>query len=129
MCLSALPGILQNDTAPMMVDNRPLFDLLDRAKAAQTDIIIVQAAISYARGLGAVVDITHVRRTQSARPANLSTPAKRNPRNPSQGQRSWSRAVFRSSNQRLSAVVVRSAGADAYSDHQIHVSTIHGRQQ
>jgi hypothetical protein len=129
MRLSALRGILQNDTAPMMVDDRPLLDLLERPKTAQTDIVIVQAAISYARGLGAVVDITHVRRPQIARPANLITPATRNPRNPSQGQGSWSSAVFRSANQRLSAVVVRSAAADAYSDHQIHVSTIHGRQQ
>jgi hypothetical protein len=55
-------GVLQNDTAPMIIDHRPLFDLLDRSKAAETDIIIVQAAISYARGLGGVVDITHLRR-------------------------------------------------------------------
>jgi hypothetical protein len=58
---------LQNDAAPMIVDQRPFLDLLDRSKAAETDIIIVQAAISYARGLCGVVDITHVRRTHMAR--------------------------------------------------------------
>jgi hypothetical protein len=62
MRFSALPGVLQNDTAPMIIDQRPVFDLLQGSKAAETDIIIVQAAISYARGLGGGVDITHLRR-------------------------------------------------------------------
>jgi hypothetical protein len=62
MRFSALPGVLQNDTAPMIIDHRPVFNLLQGSKAAETDIIIVQAAISYARGLGGGVGITHLRR-------------------------------------------------------------------
>jgi hypothetical protein len=41
MCLSPLLGVLQNDTAPMIIDNPPFFDLLERSKAAQAGIIIV----------------------------------------------------------------------------------------
>jgi hypothetical protein len=62
ICLSALPGILQNDPATMIIDKRPLLDLLESSKAAETDVIIAQAAIPYARGLSAVVGITHWRR-------------------------------------------------------------------
>jgi hypothetical protein len=62
-----LPGVLQNETAPMIIDHRPFFDLLQSAKAAETDVIIVQAAISYARGWSGIVDITHLRRARMAR--------------------------------------------------------------
>jgi len=85
MRLAPLLGVLQNDTAPMIIDHRPLFDLLDRSKAPETDIVIVQAAISYARGLSGVVDITHLRQALVEAP-NLITAAKGNPGNPSQGQ-------------------------------------------
>ena len=49
---SPLRGVSQNDIAAVIVGHRPLFDLLERAKAAETDIIIVQAAISHARETG-----------------------------------------------------------------------------
>jgi hypothetical protein len=57
--LPSLLGVLQNDTAPMIIDNPPFFDLLERSKAAEAGKIIVQAAISNARGLSGAVDITH----------------------------------------------------------------------
>jgi hypothetical protein len=59
MCLSALLGVLQNDAPPMLIDNPPFLDLLHGPKAAETRKIIVQAAISYAWGLRAAVDIIH----------------------------------------------------------------------
>jgi hypothetical protein len=62
MRFSALPGVLQNDTAPLIIDHRPVLDFLQGSKAAETDIVIVQAAISYARGLGGGVDVTHLGR-------------------------------------------------------------------
>jgi hypothetical protein len=34
-------GILQNDAAPMMIDDPPFFDLLQGSKAAQTGVVIV----------------------------------------------------------------------------------------
>jgi hypothetical protein len=67
MRLAPLLGVLQKNTAPMFIDQRPLFDLLDGSKAAKTDIIIAQAAISYARGLSGAVDITHLLRAHRAR--------------------------------------------------------------
>jgi hypothetical protein len=57
--LAPLLGVLQNDSAPLVIDNPPFFDLLQRSKAAEAGKVIVQAAISYARGLSRVVDITH----------------------------------------------------------------------
>ena len=64
--LSALPGTPQNDAAPMIIDNSPFLDLLQGSKAAEADKVIVQAATSYARGLGRyawglskTIDITH----------------------------------------------------------------------
>jgi hypothetical protein len=50
---------LQNDTAPVIVDDPPFFDLIQGSKAAEAGKVIVQAAISYARGLNGAVDITH----------------------------------------------------------------------
>jgi hypothetical protein len=67
MGLSALRGILQNDTASMIIDNRPLLYFLERPEAAETDIIIAEAAISYARGLSGAVEMIHWRRAQTAR--------------------------------------------------------------
>jgi hypothetical protein len=57
--LSPLLGVLQNDAAPMIIGNPPLFDLLQGSKAAEAGKVIVQAAIAYARGLSGAVDITH----------------------------------------------------------------------
>jgi hypothetical protein len=57
--LSPLLGVLQNDTAPMIIDNPPFLDLLQRSKAAETGKVIVQAATSNARGLSGAVDISH----------------------------------------------------------------------
>jgi hypothetical protein len=57
--LSSPLGVLQNSTSPMTIYNPPLFDLLEGSKAAKAGKVIVQAAISYARGLSGAVDITH----------------------------------------------------------------------
>jgi hypothetical protein len=54
-----LLGVSQNDPAPMIVDNRPFLDFLQGSKTAEAGIIVVQAAISDARGLSGAVDITH----------------------------------------------------------------------
>jgi len=43
----------------MIVDNRPFLDFLQGSKTAEAGIIVVQAAISDARGLSGAVDITH----------------------------------------------------------------------
>jgi len=45
-----------------VIDNPPLFDLLQRAEAAETGIVIVEAAVSDARRLSGAVGITHLRR-------------------------------------------------------------------
>jgi len=39
--LSPLLGVLQNDAAPMVIDNTPFFDLLQRSKAAEAVKVIV----------------------------------------------------------------------------------------
>jgi hypothetical protein len=57
--LSSLLGVSQNDPAPLLVDHRPFLDFLQGSKAAEAGIIVVQAAISNARGLSGAVDITH----------------------------------------------------------------------
>jgi hypothetical protein len=62
MGLSALIGVLQYVTALMIVDDSPVFDLLERSKAAKADEVVVQAAIADARRLDGAVDITHLRR-------------------------------------------------------------------
>jgi hypothetical protein len=59
MRLSPLFGVLQNHTAPMIIDNPPFLDLVQRSKAAEAGKAIVQAAIAYARGSSGAVDITH----------------------------------------------------------------------
>jgi len=58
-CLFPLLGVMQNDTAPLVIDDAPFFDLLQRSKAAETGKVIVQAAISYARRLSSAVYINH----------------------------------------------------------------------
>jgi hypothetical protein len=64
--LSTLLGALQNDAAPMIVGHSPFFDFFQGSKAAEADKTIVQAANSYAWGLGRyagglnkTIDITH----------------------------------------------------------------------
>jgi hypothetical protein len=53
MLSAALLGVLQNDPAPIAVDNPPFPDLVQRSKAAEAGKLIVQAAIAYAgRGRG-----------------------------------------------------------------------------
>ena len=76
--VSPLLGVLQNDMAPTIVNNSPLFDLFERSKAAEAGKVIVQAAISYARGLNGGVDITHLHARNCEAP-NLITQAKGNP--------------------------------------------------
>jgi hypothetical protein len=39
--LSPPLGVLQNDTPPMIIDNPPFFDLLQRSKAAEAYEVIV----------------------------------------------------------------------------------------
>jgi hypothetical protein len=39
--LSPLLGVFQNDTAPMIIDNPPFFDLLQGSKAAEAGKVIV----------------------------------------------------------------------------------------
>jgi hypothetical protein len=41
--------VLQNYTAPLTIDEPPLFDLLQGSKTTEAGKIIVQAAIAYAR--------------------------------------------------------------------------------
>jgi hypothetical protein len=41
MRLSPLFGVLQNDTAPMIIDNPPFLDLVQRSKAAEAGKAIV----------------------------------------------------------------------------------------
>jgi hypothetical protein len=62
--LSPSLGVLQNDMAALIVDNPPFLDLFERSKTAEARKIVVQAAISYARGLGGAVDITHLGRAK-----------------------------------------------------------------
>jgi hypothetical protein len=45
--------------APMIIDNPPFLDLVQRSKAAEAGKVIVEAAIAYARGLSEAVHITH----------------------------------------------------------------------
>jgi hypothetical protein len=63
----SLPGILQNDTPPGIIDQPPLFDFFYGAEAAEADEIIVQAAISFAGGLNDVFDLTHESRCDARR--------------------------------------------------------------
>jgi hypothetical protein len=58
--LSALLGVPQNDAATIILHQPPFLDLLERSKAAEAGEVIVQTAISYARGLNRAVDIAHV---------------------------------------------------------------------
>jgi hypothetical protein len=60
MCRFSLPGILQDIAASMIIDKTPLFNLLQGSKAAETDEVIVQAAISDARRLGGAVGMGHI---------------------------------------------------------------------
>ena len=62
-CVAALFGVLQNDTAPMIIDEPPFFDLLQRSKAAEAGKLVVQAAIADAGGLSGASDFTHSRYT------------------------------------------------------------------
>jgi hypothetical protein len=72
-------GVLQDDTASLVVDNAPLFDLLQRSKASETDKVVVEAAISHARRLSGAVGITHLRGVKIAGSADLTTQERRNP--------------------------------------------------
>jgi hypothetical protein len=42
----ALTGILQNRPAPRPIDHTPLLDFLDGSEAAETDQVVVEAAIA-----------------------------------------------------------------------------------
>jgi hypothetical protein len=70
--------------APGIVDNPPLFDLIQGSKASEADKVIVQAAISNAWGLSGAVEIIHWLGARWRAP-NLITPAKANLGNASQG--------------------------------------------
>jgi hypothetical protein len=45
----------------MIIDNAPFLDFLQGSKAAETGVLVIEAAIPYAGRLGAVVDISHLR--------------------------------------------------------------------
>jgi hypothetical protein len=77
------PSILQNDSAPMLIDKPPFLDLIEGSKASEANQIIVQAAIPYARGLNSVVDICHLYRTRGEA-LDCITPVNWNPGDPSQ---------------------------------------------
>jgi hypothetical protein len=68
----------------MIIDDAPVFDLVERPKATDADVVIVQAAISYARRLDGFVDITHFHWARSLRGPKLITLANSNPGDPSQ---------------------------------------------
>jgi hypothetical protein len=57
--LSAQPGIAQNFATPRVIDYSPFFDLFQRTKATETGIAIVEATVSYARGLNDAVHVGH----------------------------------------------------------------------
>jgi hypothetical protein len=61
--LLALLRIFQNDAAAIIVDQAPLLDFLDRTETSETGEIIIQAAIAYARGSNAAVEVTHLSRS------------------------------------------------------------------
>jgi hypothetical protein len=50
---------VQDDLAPIVTDNTPLFDFFHAPKAAEADEVIIQAAISYTRRLSGTVDVGH----------------------------------------------------------------------
>jgi hypothetical protein len=57
--LSSPLGALQDDLAPIVTDNTPLFDFFHAPKAAEADEVIIQATISYTRRLSGTVDVGH----------------------------------------------------------------------
>jgi hypothetical protein len=57
--LFPLPGILQNLQTPVAADDSPFLDLIQGSKTTETGIVIVEATVSYARGLNDVVGLTH----------------------------------------------------------------------
>jgi hypothetical protein len=61
--LFPLLGVLQNDAAPLIVDDSPFFDLVQGAKASEACEAVVEAAIADARGLNRPFDIAHWRIT------------------------------------------------------------------
>jgi hypothetical protein len=83
ICLSPLFGVLQNDTAPLIIGNPPFFDLIQGTKAAEAGKVVVQATIPYARGLSGTADVTH-EVGPNCEALNLTTQAQGNPRNASQ---------------------------------------------
>jgi hypothetical protein len=68
--VASLPGVVQNDTPPGIIDQPPLFDFFYGAEAAEADEIIVQAAISLAGRLNDVFDLTHESRCDACRVSN-----------------------------------------------------------
>ena len=46
MGLPAPPGIVQNEPAPLIIDDPPFLDLVDGAKTSQAGPVIIQAAIA-----------------------------------------------------------------------------------
>jgi hypothetical protein len=55
----SLLSIAQNRLAPMIVDQRPFLNFLQRTEAAETGVVIVQAAVSYTGRLSEAVRIMH----------------------------------------------------------------------
>ncbi len=85
MDLLPLNGIQKNDAAPVPIGNSPFLDLLQGSKATQTGIVIVQAAIAYARGGGGAVDAAHCSDIRLISPViDWTMWLRRNPRDGSQ---------------------------------------------
>jgi hypothetical protein len=81
-----LLGVLQNDTAPMNVDKRPFFNLLQGPKAALAGQVVAEATIADARGLSGAVDSIHGRAPHCC-VSHLITGIKVDPGNASQERR------------------------------------------
>jgi hypothetical protein len=55
----SLLSIAQNSLASMIIDQRPFLYFLQRAEAAETGVVIVQATVSNTGRLSEAVHITH----------------------------------------------------------------------
>src|ERR1700689_3047383 len=85
--LTPLPGITQDDAAPMRIGTPPFLDLLQGSKASETSILIIEAAVSCTRGSSGAVGVAHCGRARLRWPVkDLITPMEGNPGNGSNGR-------------------------------------------
>ena len=57
---SAFFGVLQDDAAAMIIDERPFFDFVQGPKAAEAGQFVIEAAIADRRGLSGTVHFNHL---------------------------------------------------------------------